>query len=224
MKSKKPIFISIEGGEGAGKTTHCLLLEKHLKNKGLKVLLTREPGGTTLSESLRKILLHPRTALTPLCELFLYEAARAQHMQEAVLPALKDGKAVICDRFIDATAAYQGFGRKLSIKLIDTLNKAASLGIEPTVTIYLDINPAAGIKRARKLDKDDYGKSGDRIERENVKFHQDVRKGYLVQAKRHPQRVKIVKTQKSIEKTQELIRKVVDKALKNTGIVKCLKI
>ena len=113
MKKNRPLFITIEGGEGSGKTTHSLLLREYLKNKGFSVILTREPGGTVLAESIRKVILEPDSNLSPLSELLLYEAARAQHIQEIILPALKSGKIVICDRFIDATVAYQGYGRKL---------------------------------------------------------------------------------------------------------------
>ncbi|MCL2335401.1 MAG: dTMP kinase, partial [Endomicrobia bacterium] len=119
---KKSLFITIEGGEGSGKTTQSLLIKEYLENKGFKTLLTREPGGTALAEAIRKILLEPESNLVPLSELLLYEAARAQHIEEIILPALKAGKAVICDRFTDATVAYQGFGRKIDVALINKLN------------------------------------------------------------------------------------------------------
>jgi dTMP kinase len=213
MKDKKSLFITFEGCEGAGKTTHCQLLGKYLKNKGFDILLTREPGGTKLAKSLRAILLHPESKMTPLSELFLYEAARAQDMAELILPALKEGKIVICDRSIDTTVAYQGYARKLDIPLINKLNGAASRGLKPNLTIYLDVNPYSGLNRAKKLDKESYGESGDRMERESIKFHTDVRKGFLAQAKKNPKRIKVIKTQKNIEDTQELIRKTVDKIL-----------
>ncbi len=215
MKKNKPLFITIEGGEGSGKTTHSLLLKEYLEDKGYKVLLTREPGGTVLAESIRKILLDPKSNLSPLTELLLFEASRVQHIEEIVMPALRIGKIVICDRFTDATVAYQGYGRNLNLALINKLNKAASLGIEPVITLYMDIKPDLGLTKAKELDKESYGKSGDRIERESVEFHNNVRKGYLAQAKKYPARIKVIKTQKEIEQTQLLIRKAVDKALKN---------
>ncbi len=213
--NRKPLFITMEGGEGSGKTTHSLLLKEYLENKGFEVLLTREPGGTALAESMRSMILNPNSNLEPLSELLLFEAARVQHIKEIILPALERGKAVICDRFTDATVAYQGFGRNLSISLINKLNSAASMGIEPLITIYMDIDPKQGLSKAKSLDKESYGKKGDRIERESVNFHQSVRKGYLSQAKKYPERIKIIKTQKKQEDTQNLIRKAVEKALKN---------
>jgi dTMP kinase len=228
---KKHIFITIEGGEGAGKTTQSLLLKKYIEQKGYQVLLTREPGGTVLAEAIRLILLNPSSHISPLSELFLYEAARVQHMEEFIMPALKSGKVVICDRFIDATVAYQGYGRKLNLQLINKLNKVASLNISPSLTVYLDIIPYKGLAKPKKINKDSYisgniierkstnfnnfgftaswnGK--DRIERETISFHNSVRKGYLNQARKYPKRIKVVKTQKTPEKTQELIRKVIN--------------
>jgi thymidylate kinase len=213
MKKNNHLFITVEGGEGSGKTTHCTLLKKYLESKGFKVMLTREPGGTVLAESIRKILLDPQSQITPLGELLMYEAARVQHIEEIVLPALTRGEAVICDRFTDATIAYQGYGRKLDLSLIENLNTTASLGIEPLITIYLDIAPDLGVNKAKTLDKESYGKSGDRIERESLEFHKAVRKGYLAQAKKYPKRIKVIKTQNKPEDTQNLIRKEIDKKL-----------
>ena len=213
MKKKQHFFITVEGGEGAGKTTQSLLLKKYLEQKGYETLLTREPGGTVLAESIRHILLNPSSNLVPLSELFLYEAARAQHMEEFVFPALKAGKVVVCDRFIDATVAYQGYGRKLNLSLINRLNVAASFGVMPMLTIYLDIRPSKGLNKAKKLNKESYGETGDRIERESIQFHNDVRKGYLSQAGKYPKRIRIVEPQKTLRKTQAIIRKIVDMVL-----------
>ncbi|MDR2066460.1 MAG: dTMP kinase [Endomicrobium sp.] len=212
MKNKNP-FITIEGGEGSGKTTQSLLLKKYLEQKGYSVVLTREPGGTVLSEYIRNIILDPKSNLTSEAELFLYEAARAQHVQEFIIPFLKKGTVVICDRFTDATVAYQGYARKLNISLINKLNSTASFGIKPTITIYLDINPLKGLNKAKYLNKEFYGLQGDRIERESLNFHEDVRKGYLEQAKKYPNRIKIVKTQNSPEQTYKLIKKIIDAIL-----------
>lgn len=215
MKKNKPLFITIEGGDGSGKTTHSLLLKEYLKDKGFDILLTREPGGTALAEAIRKILLNPNFNLVPLSELLLFEALRVQHIEEIIFPALKSGKLVICDRFTDATVAYQGYGRKISLPLISKLNKAASLGLEPLITIYLDIDPIIGLNKAKKLNKESFGESGDRIERESIEFHKNVRKGYLAQAKKHNKRIKLIKTMEDINQTQAAIRKAVDAALKN---------
>lgn len=211
---KKSLFITIEGGEGSGKTTQSLLIKEYLENKGFKTLLTREPGGTALAEAIRKILLEPESNLVPLSELLLYEAARAQHIEEIILPALKAGKAVICDRFIDATAAYQGYGRGLNISFIDKLNAAASFGIKPALTFYLDIDPKLGLKKAKSLDKESYGKNGDRIERESRAFHEKVRRGYLARAKKYPKRIKIIKTDENVNKTWMLIEKQIERQLR----------
>jgi len=147
-------------------------------------------------------------------ELFLYEAARAQHVKEVILPALKDGKVVICDRFTDSTVAYQVYGRKLDLKLVNKLNLIASFGLTPLLTIYLDIMPSRDLIRLKNLNKKyKYGSNGDRIEREPIRFHREVRKGYLLQAKKYSSRIKIIRMQNTSEKTQMLIRKIVDRVL-----------
>lgn len=213
MISKKNIFITIEGGEGSGKTTQSQLLSEYLKKKGFEVLLTREPGGSVLAENIRNIILDPRSDIVPLSELFLFEAARAQHIKKLIYPALKMGKVVVCDRFIDATVAYQGYGRKLNLELINKLNLIASVGLKPVLTLYLDVLPFNGLSRAKKLNGEAYGYDGDRIERKSVRFHEDVRTGYLEQAKKYSKRIKIVKTQKTAEKTHTLIKNIVDRVL-----------
>lgn len=213
MKKNKGIFITIEGGEGSGKTTQSYLLKEYIEKLGREVLLTREPGGTIFAEAIRKILLDPKFAPAPLTELFLYEAARVQHMKEFVVPALKAGKVVICDRFTDATIAYQGYGRKLNLKLINQLNKAATFGVLPQLTIYLDIDVEKGLNKAKNLDKESYGSDGDRIERESVLFHNNVRKGYLSQAKKYPKRIKVIETQDTPLKTFILVKKYLDMIL-----------
>jgi dTMP kinase len=211
---KKNLFITFEGGEGSGKTTHSLLLKKYLEEKDYEVLLTREPGGSVLSETIRDILLNSNLNIIPLSELFLFEAARAQHIKKIVLPALKAGKVVICDRFIDATVAYQGYGRKLSLQLIDRLNSIASFGLTPILTICLDVSTSKGfLNNGEKLNKKICGESGDRIERESLQFHDRIREGYLSQAEKYSQRIKIVKTQETVEKTEALIRKIIDAVL-----------
>jgi dTMP kinase len=212
MKTKN-LFITVEGGEGSGKTTQSTLLKKYLEYKGYSVVLTREPGGAAIAESIRNILLNPKSNLTSEAELFLYEAARAQHIKEFVIPSLRKGAVVICDRFTDATVAYQGYARKLDIWLINKLNSAASFGVKPMLTIYLDINPLKGLNKAKGLSKKFYGEKGDRIERESLEFHKNVRKGYLQQAKKYPKRIKVVKTQSCPQETHELIKKIVDVVL-----------
>ncbi len=211
---KKNLFITFEGGESSGKTTHSQLLKKYLEEKGYEVLLTREPGGPVLSEAVRDILLNPNLNIVSLSELFLFEAARAQHVKRFVFPALRAGKVVICDRFTDSTVAYQGYGRKLDLQLIDRLNSVASLGLTPVLTIYLDISTSEGfLNKAKKLNKKICSESSDRIERESLQFHERVREGYLSQAEKYPERIKIVKTQETFEKTEALIRGIIDAVL-----------
>jgi len=211
---KRPLFITFEGVECSGKTTQSALLKEYFEKKGYNVLLTREPGGTLLSGNIRKILLNPEWNITPLGELFLYEAARAQHVKEVILPALEDGRVVICDRFTDSTVAYQAYGRKLGLKFVNKLNLMASFGLTPLLTIYLDIMPSKYLIRQKNLNrKYEYGSNGDRIEREPIRFHREVRKGYLAQAEKYSGRIKIIRMQKTPEKTQMLIRKIVDRVL-----------
>ena len=217
MKKKKGLFVSIEGGEGTGKTTQTKLLTKYLAKKGYKVELTQEPGGTRTGKLIRKILLDPNhNEIDKLTELFLYLADRAQHVKEVIIPALGKGKAVICDRFIDATVAYQGFGRGIPIKLIDNLNRLVTQGVKPYLTICLDLGPREGLSRAKSKYAKSTGKNlkaGDRLERESVSFHKKVRIGYLALARREPRRVKIIKVVPPASKTYSLIKKFVDKIL-----------
>lgn len=211
MKNKKGFFITVEGCEGCGKSTQSKLLKQYLQDKGFTVILTREPGGNIVAEKIRDILLNPSFKITSLCELFLYEASRIQHLNDIIKPNLQKGNIVICDRFTDSTIAYQGFGRKIDIKTIEKLNTIATGNIKPDLTFYLDIIPKTGIERA-KIKKD--FADGDRIERETLKFHNNVRKGFLTLAKKYPNRIKKIKTQDTIAKTQKLIITEIEKCLK----------
>ena len=210
---KKGIFITFEGIEGCGKSTQSKLFCEHLRSLGFSVLHTREPGGNEVSEKIRTLLLDPANNITPIAELLLYEASRAQLIKEVIEPALKKGFVVVCDRFSDATLAYQGYARGLGVELVKTLNKIATQGITPNLTIYLDIAVSTGIARARGLGKGGH-KAGDRIERESLAFHKKVRNGYLSVAKTYPGRVKIIKVTNTIEKTQKLVFETIKKCLK----------
>ena len=201
-KTKKSLFITFEGIDGCGKSTQANLLYKLLKNKGFSVILTREPGGTKLAESIRKILLDPKNKISPLAELFLYEASRAEHVNEIILPALRAKKIVICDRFYDATVAYQGYARGLKLNMIETLNRFAAAGIKPDLTIILDIPAKEGLRRAKEL------KKTDRMETEKLSFYEKVRKGYLSLGRKYPQRIKIIKTEDTVAKTHLNILKL----------------
>ncbi|MFA7073848.1 MAG: dTMP kinase [Endomicrobiaceae bacterium] len=211
MKKRKGFFITVEGCEGCGKSTQSELLKKYLNEKGLKVFLTREPGGSIVAEQVRNILLNPKLKISPVCELMLYESARAQHVEEIIKPNLEKGNVVICDRFTDSTLAYQGYARKIDMKTIEKLNDIATYSIKPDLTIYLDIKPYIGIRKAKSASGKKTFKNGDRIERENIAFHNAVRKGFLDLAKKFPNRIKTVKTNSVIEKTQRDINKEIDK-------------
>lgn len=210
MTNKKGFLITFEGCEGSGKSTQAKLLKQYLETKNLKVILTREPGGSKTAEKIRNIVLSPRNKISPICELMLYEASRAQHFQEKIKPNLDKGYVVICDRFIDSTVAYQGYGRHINVKTIEKLNSVATEQKKPDLTIYLDIKPKLGVDKAKKIDGKDF-KNGDRIERESLNFHNNVRKGFIELVKKYPKRIKKVKTNLNILKTQRLINKEIDK-------------
>lgn len=171
MKKHDGIFITFEGIDGCGKSTQARRLSARLKRQGHKVVFLREPGGTPTSEKIRKILLDRRLDITPLSELLLYEAARAHLAEAVILPALKSGAIVICDRYYDSTTAYQGFGRRLDRQMIDRLNTLASFGIAPDLTFIFDVDYKTSLSRR--------GKSPDRLEKEKRAFFNRVRKGFI---------------------------------------------
>ncbi len=209
------LFITFEGVEGSGKTTQIRRLKRYLVRKGFACKVTREPGGPPISEKIRKILLDPQNRkLTPLSEFLLYEASRAQHVEEVIKPLLKKGTIVLCDRFNDATLAYQGYGRKIDLHLIRTLNRLASQGIKPDLTFLLDCPSDLGLKRALQRNRMSKNEREGRFEKEKIPFHHRVRKGYLEIAKKEPHRVKVIDTRAGEEKVFEKIREVVDKVLK----------
>lgn len=214
-----PLFITFEGIEGSGKTTQIKRLKKYLTQRGIPCRVTREPGGSLIGEGVRKILLNPdHHNIVPLSELFLYEAARAQHVEEVVKPLLKKGVVVLCDRFYDATIAYQGYGRKLDLALIERLNHLSSQGIKPDVTFLLDCPSGVGLERAiRRNQISKKSRKEDRFEREKVPFHHRVRRGYLSIAKKEPSRVKLIDTREGEEKVFKKIKKIVDHLLGAKG-------
>lgn len=205
---KKGIFITFEGPEGSGKSTQIRLLAKHLQQRGYRVTMTREPGGTPLAGAFRKILLQTGEDLTPLAELFLYEADRAQHVDTIVRPALNKGNVVLCDRHTDSTLAYQGDGRRLNKRSIISLNTVATGGLKPALTFLLDVPAEKGLARAKKA------KQGhDRLERAGLAFHKRVRKGFLRLAKAEPKRFRVIPTNQTIEEIQQAIQKYLEKVL-----------
>lgn len=214
MKKKKSLFITFEGCEGSGKTTHSKLIVKLLKEKGYSVVHTREPGGTRFAESVRKVLLDPKNRITSIAELLLYEASRAQHVAEIILPALKQSKIIICDRYTDATLAYQGYARGLSTKLIENLNEIATQKTHPDLTIIFDIPVEEGLLRARSVKTGALKNAGDRLEQESVEFHRKVRQGYLRLAKKERSRIKVVTNKNDINETHRDVKRIIKKIIK----------
>jgi dTMP kinase len=207
----KGIFITFEGIEGTGKSTQIVLLANHLAAHKRPVTLTREPGGTAIGDQVRKILLDPQnTNLAARAELLLYAAARVQHIEELIRPELAEGKIVLCDRFSDATVAYQGYGRSLEPDTILALDRIATGGLKPDLTILLDIDPAAGLARARGRNSSRGLEAEARFENEDLAFHDRVRRGYLALAAQEPGRFRVVDAKPTPDEIQNSIRKIVD--------------
>lgn len=185
------LFITFEGLEGAGKSTQAELLYKHLLREGCPVVLTREPGGTPLGESVREVLLNSRHDIGPLAEVFLFAACRAQLVEQVIRPQLGEGAIVICDRFFDATLAYQGYGRGVPPTQIRDINDMCSWGVRPDLTFFLDIEPARGMERVR-IRSIESTQPPDRFERIDLAFHERVREGYLEIAQDEPGRYRML--------------------------------
>jgi dTMP kinase len=198
-----PLFITFEGGEGCGKSTQAKLLYRRLLKAAVPAVLTYEPGGTPLGERLKRWLKWSNDKkITPLTELFLFNAARAESVTEIIIPGLKDGKTVISDRFADSTTVYQGYGRGLDLEMVTTINQAATQGVSPDLTVLLDSPFETGLARKK-------ARNQDRFEREEISFHQRVRDGYLKLAASEPERWLRIDATQSKEKVAEIIwRKV----------------
>ena len=212
MKTERGKFITLEGVEGTGKTTQCALLCDYLRARDVDILETREPGGTPLGESIRKLLLEPGDdAPSVRAELLLFLAARAQLVARIIMPALEAGKWVLCDRFSDATIAYQGYGRGLDVEAIKNLNEFATAGLKPERTILLDLDVETGITRAltAKKEFDGYAR-GDRMENETLKFHNRVRDGYLALAEKEPGRIRTIPVSGSIMDVHKLVVSLIE--------------
>lgn len=187
-------FITFEGGEGVGKSTQIQALARQMEMQDIPVKVVREPGGSRVGEAIREVLLSPENdEMSATTELFLYEAARAQVVSEIIRPALEQGITVLCDRYFDSTTAYQGYGRGIDLATIDQLNNAAVGGLIPDRTIVLDADPQEGLRRATKN-----GVDADRLEQEELAFHQRVREGFLALAQKEPQRVRIISSNQGI--------------------------
>ena len=193
------LFITLEGGDGAGKSTQIRNISEFFEKKGRVVLLTREPGGTDIGEKLRDILLDKaNTAMDPVTEMLIYAASRAQHVREVIEPAIERDEIVICDRFTDSSVAYQGYGRELGSAVAE-VNSHATGGLEPDITFWLDIDPEAGRERA--------GREGplDRIELEKMDFHYRLYDGYKALAAENPDRIKRIDASASIDEMRDQI-------------------
>ena len=198
-------FITFEGLDGCGKSTHLERLAGFLRSRGLDVLTTREPGGTDVGEKIRSILLNSRTrGLAPLAELALMFASRAQQISEVVLPAINRGTWVLCDRYTDSSEAYQGAGRQLGVEAVLTLHRVLCLNLQPDLTILLDNDLAASLARARRRNLNSEGEADEnRFEQENRAFFERVQKQFLAIAHREPQRVALIDARRPLEVVQQ---------------------
>jgi len=199
------LFITIEGPDGGGKSTQVKLLAEHLQKLGREVVLTREPGGTELAEKIRELLLTPtKETVVPMTEVLLYAASRAQHVEGLIKPALARGAVVISDRFVDSSVAYQGFGRGLGADTVWQVNQWALGGLLPDLTIILDLELSIGRRRTAARDQQQQTEP-DRLEQENLEFHQRVREGFLSLAKQEPKRICLLSADAGIDQVFQSI-------------------
>ncbi len=206
-------FITLEGIEGCGKTTQIRKLDIFLKERNFEIILTREPGGTTIGDQIRRILLLTENkGMFPVAELLLYAAARNQHVEEVIKPALGKGQVILCDRYADATYAYQGAARKINLEFLDQLHQIAADDLKPKLTLLLDCPAELGLGRARKRNDLNQSKDvEDRFEQEDLDFHENVRQGYLDLANKEPERIKII----NASQTENLIHQdIVEQVMK----------
>ncbi|EWG08737.1 dTMP kinase [Cytobacillus firmus] len=197
---KKGKFITIEGPEGAGKTTIIDMLASNLAEEGYQVLQTREPGGIEIAEQIRSVILDKKnTKMDPRTEALLYAAARRQHLAEKVKPALDEGYIILCDRFIDSSLAYQGYARGLGIEEVYSINSFAIEGMMPELTLYFDIDPEAGLNRINQHK----GREVNRLDLEQLDFHHKVREGYLKLMELYPERIFKIDASKPLEEVYQ---------------------
>lgn len=206
------IFITLEGPDGSGKTTIAKMIVETLEKRGYEVVFTREPGGISISEQIRDIILNKEnTEMDGRTEALLYAASRRQHIAQKIIPALKENKVVICDRFLDSSLAYQGVGRGIGIDEVLSINQFAIDNTMPALTIYFDITPEVGLQRIN-ANKD---REVNRLDLEKAAFHNLVRNGYLEVAARFPERIKKIDASLSVEEVYNSAIKLINEALEN---------
>ncbi|MCA9404377.1 MAG: dTMP kinase [Candidatus Omnitrophica bacterium] len=206
--ARNGLLITFEGLEGSGKSTQIERSCEYLKDKEHDILFLREPGGVPLSEKIRDILLDVgNTDMTHECEMLLYMAARAQLVRQKIIPALDNGQTVICDRFLDSTLAYQGYGHDMNVELIKDLGEFVTEDVSPDLTIIFDIDPVKGLGRIKG--------AKDRIEQRDLDYHARVQEGYHDIARQNPQRVKVIESDRTIEEVFESVRQYIDDLLGN---------
>ncbi len=207
------IFITLEGIDGTGKSTHARRLRNYLHKRGIATVLTREPGGTKVGEQIRRLLLNPKiTRLSSLAELTLMYAAREQHLEEVVRPALARGQVVISDRYNDASFAYQGYGRMLGAQTVRSFDRIICGRTQPELTLLLDLDPQVALARARTRNTRHRVKNT-RFENHGLKFQKRVRAGYLALAQKQRRRIKVIQADRSVAEIEAEIRKIVDALL-----------
>lgn len=202
---QKGLFITFEGADGSGKTTQLNNVKSFLEEKGFEVVVTREPGALDIGQKIRNILLHHEGVVADRCEMFLFLADRAQHVETFIKPAIKEGKIVLCDRHIDSTIAYQGYGRGQNISLLKELNSIAVNSLTPDLTLLFDVSTETAQERV--------GSEKDRMESAGIEFHRKVRNGYLELQKENPERIKLINANNSIQTVFEDTKDIIIKLL-----------
>lgn len=208
------LFVTFEGGEGCGKTTVIKALVEELKKEGIEPLVTREPGGSNIAEQIRNVILDKsNTAMDPKTEALLYTASRRQYLSEIVLPALKDGKLVISDRYLDSSLAYQGYARGIGIDEVYSINMFATDGMMPDITFFLDLEPEEGLKRIALHRSNEVN----RLDLEKSSFHQKVHEGYQILLKKYPNRIIRIDASQTVEEEVKQIKEIILKKIKENG-------
>jgi dTMP kinase len=207
------MLITFEGIEGCGKSTQVDLLFEYLVKKGYSVIKTREPGGTAFGEALRDVALQKNIQVFPLSELLTIMAIRAQHVEEVIAPALQNRTIILCDRFVDASYAYQGYGRGIDLGIIETLNRLVTKGVRPNLTVVIDCPAGVGLKRKSKDNR-----ALDRFEKEKLPFHRKIRSAYLKLADEDQRRFIVVDGKAKVEEIHRIIRDKVESLLAHYGI------